>query len=174
MYGLTIEGTTCFYKWSSLFMIIITKIFVSILFTLFYLIPSKRLINSKYCRTRMSGGEQGSGRPGPGCSYVGYCFPPDNWITIQRISVRKTKLYSNLSGAQENRGGRGMVGREERAGDGSSKRVGSGKNGGNWSYVTRLKIYWIEGDRKQGLQSKRSGRFGPQPFSVSKFVICNL
>ena len=40
-------------------------------------------------------------------------------------------LDSNLSWAQENRGGRGTVGEEERAGGGSSKRVGSGRNGEN-------------------------------------------
>ena len=43
----------------------------------------------------------------------------------------RSPLDSNLSGAQKNRGGRGTVGEEERAGDGSSKRVGSGRNGGN-------------------------------------------
>ena len=62
-------------------------------------------------------------------------------------------LDSNLSGAQENRGGRGTVGEEERAGDGSSQRVGSGRNGGEF---TQQGLSQEKGGREQGLQSKRS------------------
>jgi len=46
------------------------------------------------------------------------------------VSGKPIPLDINLSEAQDNRVGRGTGGGEERAGDGSSKRVGSGRNGG--------------------------------------------